>query len=307
VNPVPRRKLPTTKGNSPEAPPLLFVQDGVMKQKLISEVVVAIVACGALGISAHADERRFTYTYEPEVLPQGGMEFEQSVTLRTQRTSGAEVKQGNYNLWELREEFEYGVTDNYSVSLYLNTAAESYRDFSQNPPQDVSHFDFDGISIENRYMVLNPAEHKLGLTLYLEPRFSGDEAEVEEKIIVGQRCGDWKWAFNLSHATEWADNLHSKEGELEADLGIARDLGNHWSVGLEFRDHNELPEYKIWENTALFVGPVVSYRQEKWWAALTVMPQIFGANFHGNPGGNSQLELEGHERVNIRFMLGISL
>jgi len=57
----------------------------------------------------------------------------------------------------------------------------------------------------------------------------------------------------------------------------------------------------------LFVGPVVSYRQEEWWAALTVLPQIFGANFQGNPGGNSQLELEGHERVNIRLLFGITL
>ena len=111
-----------------------------------------------LVISAHADERRFTYSYEPEVLPAGGMEFEQWVTLRTQRTSGGEVKQSNFNLWELRQELEYGVSDNYSVSLYLNTAAESFRDYSQTPPTDRSHFDFQGISIENRYMVLNPAE-----------------------------------------------------------------------------------------------------------------------------------------------------
>lgn len=254
-----------------------------------------------------ADERRFTYTYEPEVMPQGGMEFEQWVTLRTQRTSGAEVKQGNFNLWEIREELEYAVSDNYSVSLYLNNNAESYRDFNQNPPADVSRFDFEGISVENRYLVLNPAEHALGLTLYLEPRFSGSEAEVEEKVLVGQRYGDWKWAFNLSHATEWLDNLHTTEGEVEADLGIARDLGKHWSLGLELRDHNELPEYRIWENTALYAGPVVSYRQEKWWAALTVMPQIFGANYNGNPGGNSLLELEAHERVNIRLIIGISL
>jgi hypothetical protein len=261
----------------------------------------------ALTLVAKADERRFTYTYEPEVLPQGGMEFEQWVTLRTQRTSGGEVKQGNYNLWELREELEYGATDNYSVSLYLNTEAESYRDFGQEPPADVSKFRFDGISIENRYMVLNPAAHALGVTLYLEPRYSGDEAEVEEKILIGQRYGDWKWAFNISHATEWTDNLHTTEGELEADLGIARDLGKHWAMGLEFRDHNELPDYRIWENLALFLGPVVSYRQEKWWAALTVMPQIFGANFNGNPDNNPHLELEGHERVNIRLLIGISL
>lgn len=281
-----------------------------MKQsdtKFVSKLLIGLLTGGLSLATARADERRFTYTYEPEILPKGGLEFEQWVTLRTQRTSDAEVKQGNYNLWEFREELEYGVTDNYSVSLYLNTQNESFRDFSQSPPVDRSSFDFEGVSIENRLMVLNPANHAVGLTLYLEPRYSGDEAEVEEKIILGQRYGEWKWAFNLVHASEWADQLHTFEGEVEADLGIARDLTKNWSLGLEFRDHNELPDYRIWENTALFVGPAVSYRQERWWAALSVMPQVFGANFNGNPGGNSWLELEAHEKVNIRLIFSLSL
>lgn len=272
----------------------------------MNRIVVSTLALGFCVLTATADERRFTYTYEPELLPKGGMEFEQWVTLRTQRTSGGEVKQGNYNLWEIREELEYGVTDNYSVSLYLNTAAESYRDYSKDPPQDTSSFDFKGISMENRLMVLNPATHAVGLTLYFEPRYSGDEAELEEKILLGQRHGDWKWALNLSHATEWSDNLHTVEGEVEVSVGVARDLNPHWSLGIEARDHNELPDYRMWENTALYVGPVLSYRQERWWAALTVMPQVFGANWNGNPGGDSQLELEAHERYNIRLLLGIS-
>lgn len=274
---------------------------------LMIKFLVGLAAASLCFAVAKADERRFTYTYEPELLPQGAWEFEQWITLRTQRTSGGEVRQGNYNLWELREELEYGVTDNYSLSLYLNTSAESFRDYSQSPAVNHSDFHFDGISLENRYMALNPANHPIGLTFYLEPRFSGDEAEIEEKIIVGQRYGDWKWAFNLVHATEWSDNLHTVEGEVEADLGIARDLDKHWSLGVEFRDHNELPDYRIWENTALFVGPSLSYRQEKWWATLSILPQIFGANFNGNPGGDSQLELEAHERVNIRLLFGITL
>lgn len=276
-------------------------------RRLLCQLLLGLLGGGFCMNGAWADDRRFTYSYEPEVLPAGGMEFEQWVTLRTQRTSGGEVKQGNYNLWELREEFEYGVTDNYSVSLYLNTSSESFRDYSQTPPSDMSSFRFDGISIENRYMVLNPANHVVGLTLYLEPRFSGSEAEIEEKIIFGQRHGDWKWAFNLSHATEWTDNLHTVEGEFEASVGIARDLSKHWSLGLELRDHNELPNYSQWENTALFVGPVISYHQERWWAALTVMPQVYGANFQGNPDGNVHFELEGHERVNVRLVFSISL
>ena len=246
------------------------------------------------------DERRFAYTYEPETMLKGAREFEQWITLRSQRSK--DVGQQNFNRWELREALEYGLTDNYTIELYLNTSAESFRDTVTGT--DTSHFRFDGISLENRYMVLNPASHSVGLSLYLEPRFSGDEAEVEEKIILGQRYGNWKWAFNLTHATEWSENFHNTEGELEASIGIARDVGKRWAVGLELRDHNELPDYRRWENTALFLGPVVSYRQENWWGTLSVLPQIYGANFGEDPDGNRSLELEGHERVNVRLILG---
>ena len=268
--------------------------------KLRDTILMGLLAAG-LGLSpGRADERRFTYSYEPETMPQGATEFEQWVTLRTQRNKT--VGQNNFNRWEIRSAVEYGVTDNYAMEFYLNWKAESFRDPATGI--DNSEFKFNGISLENRYMVFNPADHAVGLTLYLEPRFSGEEAEIEQKIILGQRHGDWKWAFNLTHATEWSDNFHTTEGELEASFGITRDLGKHWSLGLELRDHNELPDYNKWENTALFLGPVVSYRREKWWAALTVMPQIYGANFGADPDGNHRLELEGHERVNIRFLFG---
>jgi hypothetical protein len=270
-----------------------------MKQKLVCGVVLAAICHG----SSQADERRFTYSYEPEVQPKGALEFEQWVTLRTQRN--ADVGQRNYNKWQFREEIEYGVTDRYSISGYILTSAESFRDTATG--LDESDFEFDGVALENRYMLINPADHAVGLTLYLEPRYSGSEAEIEQKIIIGQRHGDWKWAFNLSHATEWEDNLHETEGEFEGSFGIARDLNRHWSVGLEFRNHNELPEYEKWENTAFFLGPVVSYRSEKWWATLTVMPQVYGQNFGENPDNDHHLELEGHERLNVRLIFGIDL
>jgi hypothetical protein len=201
---------------------------------------------------------------------------------------------------------EYGLTDRYEVGVYLNAQRESFRDTSVPGGADMTSFDFKGISIENRYMLLNPAEKAVGLTLYLEPTFWGDGAELEQKLILGQRRGDWKWSVNLIHATEWEDNFHSHEGEVEVSFGIACDFGN-WSVGIEARDHNEIPGYERWENTAVFVGPVVSYRQEKWWAALSVMPQVFGRNYTGEPDGYHNLELEGHEKFTVRLLIGISL
>ena len=62
----------------------------------------------ALGVTAtRGDERRFTYSYEPETLPQGAMEFEQWITLRTQRTQDGDVQQDNFNRSDIREELEY--------------------------------------------------------------------------------------------------------------------------------------------------------------------------------------------------------
>ncbi len=254
--------------------------------------------------TAPANERFFTYTYEPETMPKGTWEFEQWVTLRAGRNK-AVGKEDFYRL-QFREEIEYGVTDNYTAALYLNSQYEHFKD--PGTGKTSSHYRWKGFSLENRYMVLNPAEHKVGLALYLEPSYSPDdeEAELEQKIILGQRFGDWKWAFNLIHETEWENDFKEKEGEFEATFGITRHLNKNWSLGLEARNHNEIPEYKEWENTAFYLGPVVTYRRENWWATLTVMPQVFGSNFTEDPDKNHHLELEGHERWNVRLIAGFS-
>lgn len=270
--------------------------------KLKTCLLSSLILSGASLISAHATDRLFTYTYEPETMVQGGMEFEQWITSRAGRTDA--VGQDKYHRWDLREEFEYGVTDNYMVSLYLNTKSESYVDSMGG---NYSKFSFEGISIENKYLVLNPAEHAVGLSLYLEPSFSGDRAELEQKIILGQRNGDWKWALNLTHATEWEDNFKETIGELEASIGIARNLNSRWALALEARINSEIEEYKDWQSTALYIGPTLRYRTEDWWAALTVMPQVWGENYGGNLDNNTHLDLVHNERLNVRLIFGIDL
>lgn len=249
-----------------------------------------------------ADERRFTFVYEPETLPAGALEFENWVTLRAGRNET--VGQENYNRWDLRQELEYGISDRYTMALYLNETAQSYQD----PPMgtEESEFAFKGVSLENRFNVLNPAAHPVGLTLYLEGRYAGDEAEVEEKLILGQRHGPWKWAINLEHATEWEDHLEEVEGEWGASLGVAYDLNPNWSVGLEFRSRTLLPAYEDVASTALFLGPVVSFHQEQWWAALSVLPQLHGWNRGGDPDGDPRLDLAENERLHVRLLIGVN-
>jgi hypothetical protein len=279
-------------------PPTTLPASTLLRTLLLSAFTLAL-ACSR---PAAAMERFFTYTYEPETMPGGLFEYEQWITSRLLRNST--VGQENYNRWEFRHEFEYGVTDNYTLSLYINESLTNFREPETH--HHVSDLVWDGISLENRYLVLNPADHPIGLALYLEPRVSDTEAEIEERLILGQRCGNWKWALNLTHATEWSDRFRQREGELELSFGITRHLGSNWSFGIEARDHNELPEYQKWENTAFYLGPVVTYKRERWWATLTVMPQLFGANFTDDADGDRHFELEGHERLNLRLIAGIS-
>ena len=77
------------------------------------------------------------------------------------------------------------------------------------------------------------------------------EAELEQKIILGQRHGNWKWALNLVHATEWEDDFAEYKGELEFDFGLARELGSRWAVGFEVRGQSHIPGYDEFEDFAL--------------------------------------------------------
>ena len=265
--------------------------------KKIAGIFLAGILAAA---SAQANERYFTYTYEPETMPKGGWEAEQWVTLRAGRDNA--VGQDQFREWDIRHSVEYGVSDRYTLELYVNESQQSFRDPMTGIGSSMWHFD--GISLENRFQVLNPAEHKIGLTLYFEPRFAGVENEFEEKIIIGQRWGQWKWTANLTHSLVFEDHFHTANGEFEGSVGIARELCKHWAVGIEARNFNELPAYHRWENTALYVGPVISYRRANWWAALTVMPQVLGRNFAGETTGSGHLELIDNERFNVRLIFG---
>jgi len=262
----------------------------------------ALLAGSLAALTLQADQRRFSYVYEPETTPKGAWEFEHWLTARAGRS--AAVGEENYHRWDLRQEIEYGVTDNYSVALYLNESSKSYRNLASGANN--SEFSWKGISLENRWNILNPATHAVGVTLYLEGTYSGEEAGLEQKIIIGQRHGDWKWAVNFIHETEWEDNWDSTEGEVGVSLGLARDLGTHWSLGFELRNDNVLPEYKSWENSALYFGPVLGYHEEKWWGTLSVMPQVYGWNNSASQDGNRHLELNDHEKVNVRLLFGIN-
>ncbi len=64
--------------------------------------------------SANAHEAIFAWTYTTDLTPKGHGEFEQWITPRWEK------EHGSYSVIDFREEFEYGVTDDFQIALYLN-------------------------------------------------------------------------------------------------------------------------------------------------------------------------------------------
>src|ERR1700730_11204642 len=65
-------------------------------------------------VTDRAEEARFSWTDTTDLLPQGKWEFEQWMTPRWEK------EHGDYSVFDFREELEYGLTDDFQVSLYLN-------------------------------------------------------------------------------------------------------------------------------------------------------------------------------------------
>ena len=256
----------------------------------------SLAAVGICIPLAEATERRFTYTYGSDVLNAGALELEPWTTFRVGRDNF-------YNRLDHRLEFEVGLTDRLQTAWYFNFNAVT-KDESM---ARVTEFEWGGVSWEWKYKVLDAVADPVGLGLYLEPAIAPGEAELEAKLILDKRIGNFYAAFNTVFEHEW---VFEKKGETERELAIELDLGLAYfftpalSAGVEVRNHNLIPADKGWEHSALFVGPVVGYATRKWWATATFLPQL--PALKRNDTGSSFI-LDEHERFNARLIFGLHL
>ena len=233
----------------------------------------------ALGLSfltipffSSADERHFGYSYESDVMPDGGKDFEVYNTFRYGRDHF-------YSGWDQSLEFEIGLKGNISTSLYLNYTQTLEGDVSPvNSPQ------FNGIANEWRFKLSDSLIDPIGFGLLCESEFKPDEIELETKVVLDKRTGDFLWTFNWATEPEY----HLVDGTwgltLTPSLGIGLFTSNHFLIGLESEMRNFLtnsqPSQPIRQTASIFsLGPDISYTANGWWVTLTVLPQV--ANLMG--------------------------
>jgi hypothetical protein len=255
-------------------------------------VFLALLVAVTVASAAEASERRFTYTYESGVLPPGGREIEPWSTFRLGRSEF-------YSRFDGRIELELGLTERLQTALYLNAKAVA----ADTPLGRSTSTELEGISSEWKLKLADPVADRAGVALYGELSAGPTELEVEGKLILDKRAGRLLGALNLVAEHEWGFEEAGTEQEtaLEVDAAACWFLTPRLTAGLELRSHTVLPPEGEPTRSALFLGPTVSYAREGWWAAVSVLPQIH-ALAGASDGG---LDLEEHERVEIRVLFGV--
>lgn len=232
--------------------------------------LAAIVAALFAAPAAQAGDAIFTHTYLAETLPQGAKEVEQWVTFRTKRS------QGTYKLTQTRTEFEYGVTDRWTVSLYANaysvTAENNNSTASRNnytavgdgdevtgggpvtagayvpnaeklplPSARYKKSDFESISVESIYQFLSPYKDGIGLAGYVEATLGPKTQELEFKLLMQKNLLDDQLVLAGNVVLElekekWSGIVAEKETKLEFVGGASYRFAPGWRAGFELRN-----------------------------------------------------------------------
>jgi hypothetical protein len=94
-----------------------------------------------------------------------------------------------------------------------------------------------------------------------------------------------------------------KEPQYEFDVAYLHFTNKqNIAFGLEARTHSESVEGIGLEHIALFAGPAVHFRGDKWFFNLSAMPQL--TNFHKSWIAPDGLVLDEHQKFELRTMLG---
>src|SRR5262245_16574576 len=295
-----------TPSRTPESPdmswrrPLAFVSSAVL-------LLLALAPA-----PAHADENLWGYLYGSDTLPKGRSEVYVWWTNRVDKADG------EYRGTDIKFEVEHGFSDRFQMSLYLNSRGHHIENVTGLENRDV--FGFDGMQVAFKYAPMSVYKDPFGLALYFEPGYSHrdkisgapiQEWEYEAKVIAQKNFAEDRLALatnlTLEQEFEREEGDVDFEGELvgEWTTGLSYRFAPGWHAGVELRAHTEFPDmdFANQEHAAWFAGPNLHYGGQKWWATVTVLPQIGGWPHEDG----SKLHLEEHERLETRLKLGVNL
>ena len=200
-----------------------------------------------------------------------------------------------------------------------------------------------GIDVGLKYNILSPYKDPIGLAISVEYdhrnkyRIDGasiDQDEFDLGLHLQKNFLNNQLVFAFSPKIEWEHRLSpgiiEKEIALDVSAGVSYRVAPNWNVGAEFRHQSDYlspfntdktsPDYGYDPNlnpskfpfklgsqyqNGNYIGPVVHYANQKWWATAGILWQVSGGGkFAVNQGG---LNVDEHEKVHAGLTIGLEL
>jgi len=286
----------------------------------LARALIFFVLAGSLvaAAPAQADEPLFGYIYATDTLPKGKTEVEQWATLREGRS------QGDFHLLQTRTEISHGVTDNFQLSGYVNTAwadakgnapsgetapPEVFADFAAEPNGRFRKARFETVSLEGIYRIASPYTSGVGVALYLEPSIGPRTREIEARLILQKNFLEDRLVFaaNATLGYEWRkllgdpgadptsiDYITHWDKETDVNFGVAGSyrFTSNWSLGAELQNEREWAGLNPFRaenrnNVAWYAGPTIHYGGRHFFATFTTLFQLPWAKDYANPPADS--------------------
>lgn len=226
-------------------------------------LVTGLGAILALATTAQAGSRHFTYTYETTTMSKGAMELETWATWKTNKASD-----GDFERFDIRHEFEYGVTDRFQLALYF--ADWRYEKSSDHDSETT----FQDVAVEAIYNLTDPNTTAFGSAVYGEIKGSDDFIELEAKLLLQKNIGSWILAYNIGGEIAWEDHYEEDEAELKQTLGICYQVNPSFSVGAEVLHEIAAPDVDTLGDSGVYAGPNLMWRHKQFSAAFTGLWQV---------------------------------
>lgn len=255
----------------------------------------AILALCALPSVSGADRRYFLNTYTPYLDQAGEHELEVWLTSKRGKQDPAERA-----TLAPRAEWEYAMTSRLTGAAYLNFLR----------PSD-GRLQFDSSSLEFIYRLAAPGAWIVDPAAYLEVTESGDELELETKLLLARHLDRWVAATNLIGEFEFrhddAERLPNgavlRNGfAAEITGGLSYGVGRRIALGVEARGRSQYPNFGP-RSAALFsAGPSLNLQLGEVQVAVGVLRQV-----RGSPRTTGRRNLVEFEKAQVRVVVGLEL
>jgi len=251
-------------------------------------------------MSLMAQDRVFNYTYQSSVLNKGEKELEVWTTVLQGKTD-------YYREIQNRVEYEVGLGSNLQTSFYLNSKQKAaFDDVTGEIVMNPTEISF---SSEWKYKFSDPVANRIGFAGYAEFTVATDELEIELKAILDKKIGQTTHALNFTLEPEWETTTRNGKVvtatalKYDVNYGFAFEINNNWNLGAEIINRNVYVKDANFTHSALFAGPTVAFNTDKFWANLSVSPQIAGLK---NPQGMTGLNLDEFTKMDLRLVFSYS-